>query len=295
MRVMVIVKATKSSEAGEMPSADLLTAMGEYNETLVKAGIMLSGDGLRPSSQGVRVRFSGTERSVIDGPFAETKELIAGYWIWKVKSMEEAIEWVKRCPNPMPEDSEIEIRPFFEIEDFAEADPTGEIRSAEYRLQAQLEAQQLGSPRFENGRAMLIAGFNETYTFESRVNIPKQWCRFAEHLGKVPGQVGTDSFGVCWNFKEGCGFDYLTGVEVSQADNLPAGFSQVNLPAQRYAVFTHQGHVSTIDKAIEAIWNGWLPSSGYEMAESPSFERYTKEFNPQTGMGGIEIWLPIKS
>lgn len=295
MRVMVIVKATKSSEAGEMPSAEMLTAMGQYNEALVKAGIMLSGDGLRPSSQGVRVRFSGTERSVINGPFAETNELVAGYWIWQVKSMEEAIAWVKRCPNPMPEESEIEIRPFYETEDFAEADPTGEIRAAEHRLRDQLEAQQLEPTRLENGRAMLIAGINETYTFESRVNIPNQWRRFVTHLGNIPGQVGTDSFGVCWNFKEGCGFDYLTGIEVSQTDQLPEGFSQVNLPAQRYAVFAHSGHVSTIDNTIEAIWSRWLPSSGYALAAAPSFERYTKDFNPQTGQGGIEIWLPLKS
>ena len=120
MRVMVIVKATKDSEAGVMPSKELLTAMGKYNEELVKAGIMLAGDGLRPSSKGKRVRFSGSKRTVIDGPFAETKELVAGYWIWEVRSMEEAVEWLKRCPNPMPGESEVEIRPFFEAEDFGE-------------------------------------------------------------------------------------------------------------------------------------------------------------------------------
>src|SRR5688572_15148316 len=109
MKVMVIVKATPSSEAGEMPSEELLTAMGNYNQQLVEAGIMLAGEGLQPSSKGARVRFSGKERTVIDGPFAETKELVAGFWMWQVKSLEEAIEWVKRCPNPMPEESEIEI------------------------------------------------------------------------------------------------------------------------------------------------------------------------------------------
>jgi hypothetical protein len=118
MRVMVIVKASAESEAGKMPEGDLLTAMGKYNEELVKAGVMLAGDGLKPSSSGVRVNFSGTKRSVVDGPFAETKELIAGYWLWQVKSMDEAIEWVKRCPNPMEGDSQIEIRPVFELEDF---------------------------------------------------------------------------------------------------------------------------------------------------------------------------------
>jgi hypothetical protein len=113
MRVMVMIKATPESEAGQMPGTELLEAMGRYNEELVKAGIMLGGDGLKPSAQGVRVRFSGKDRTVVDGPFAETKELIAGYWIWQVQSMDEAIEWVRRCPNPMASDSEIEIRPFF--------------------------------------------------------------------------------------------------------------------------------------------------------------------------------------
>ena len=120
MRFMVIVKATKDSEAGVLPSEGLLTAMGKYNEELAKAGIMLAGDGLQPSSKGARVRFSGPKRTVVDGPFAETKEFIAGFWMWKVKSKEEAIEWVKRCPNPMPGDSEIEIRQVFEAEDFGE-------------------------------------------------------------------------------------------------------------------------------------------------------------------------------
>jgi hypothetical protein len=121
MRVMVIVKASKESEAGQMPDAERLTEMGRFNEQLAQAGILLAGDGLKPSSAGVRVRFSGKSRTVIDGPFAETKELIAGYWIWQVRSMEEAIEWVRRCPNPHPSDSEIEIRPVFEMEDFGEA------------------------------------------------------------------------------------------------------------------------------------------------------------------------------
>jgi len=130
MKVMVIVKATNSSEAGEMPSEQLLTEMGKYNEELVNAGIMLAGEGLQPSSKGVRVRFSGAERMVMDGPFAETKELIAGYWLWQVNSMKEAIEWVKRCPNPMPEESEIEIRRIFEAEDFGDA-LTSELQEQE--------------------------------------------------------------------------------------------------------------------------------------------------------------------
>jgi hypothetical protein len=121
MRVMVIVRASKDSEAGVLPDAKLLTEMGKYNEELVKAGILLAGEGLKATSQGVRVRFSGDKRTVIDGPFTETKELIAGFWLWQVKSMEEAIEWVKRCPNPHNEDSDIEIRPVFEAEDFGPA------------------------------------------------------------------------------------------------------------------------------------------------------------------------------
>jgi len=118
MKVMVFVKATKDSEAGVLPTQTLLTEMGKFNEELVKAGIMLAGEGLRPSAQGKRVRFSGRNRTVIDGPFAETKELVAGFWLWQVRSIEEAVEWVKRCPNPMPGDSDIEIRPIYELEDF---------------------------------------------------------------------------------------------------------------------------------------------------------------------------------
>jgi hypothetical protein len=138
MKFMVIVKATKESEAGVMPDEKLLSAMGKYNEELAKAGIMLAGEGLHPSSKGARVRFSGTKRTVIDGPFAETKELIAGFWMWQVKSKEEAIEWVKRCPNPMLTDSEIEIRQVFSAEDFG-AEFTPELRAQEDRIRAEIE------------------------------------------------------------------------------------------------------------------------------------------------------------
>ena len=141
MRFMVIVKATDESEAGELPSTELLEAMGKYNEELVKAGIMLAGEGLHPSSKGARVRFDGSQRSVVDGPFAETKELIAGFWLWEVRSMEEAIEWVKRCPNPMEGPSEIEIRQVFETDDFGES-LTPELREAEDRLRAEIESRQ---------------------------------------------------------------------------------------------------------------------------------------------------------
>lgn len=139
MRFMILIKADKDSEAGVMPDEKLMTEMGRYNEELIKAGIMLAGDGLHPSSKGARVRFSGSKRTVIDGPFAETKELIAGYWLWQVKSREEAIEWVKRCPNPMLGDSEIEIRQVFEMEDFGDA-LTPELREAEERMRAQVES-----------------------------------------------------------------------------------------------------------------------------------------------------------
>ena len=135
MRVMVMVKATKDSEASVMPSAELLAAMGKYNEELVKVGILLAGEGLKPSAQGKRVRFSGAKRSVTDGPFAETKELVAGFWLWQVKSMDEAVEWLKRCPNPMPGDSDVEIRPVLEMEDFG-AELTPDLRATEVRLRA---------------------------------------------------------------------------------------------------------------------------------------------------------------
>ena len=138
MRVMVIVKASKASEAGEMPSEKLLAAMGKYNEELVKAGIMLAGEGLHPTSKGARVRFSGSKRTVIDGPFAESKELIAGFWLWQVRSMEEALEWLKRCPNPHDEETEVEIRPVFEADDFG-AEFTPELRAQEERLRAEAE------------------------------------------------------------------------------------------------------------------------------------------------------------
>jgi len=142
MRVMVIVKATKDSEAGVLPSKELITAMGKYNQELVKAGIMLAGEGLKPSSQGKRVRFSESKRTVIDGPFPETKELIAGYWIWQVRSIEEAVEWLKRCPNPMPGESDVEIRPVFEAADFGE-NFTPQAREQEERLREQIAARKV--------------------------------------------------------------------------------------------------------------------------------------------------------
>ncbi|MDX2212271.1 MAG: YciI family protein [Oculatellaceae cyanobacterium bins.114] len=141
MKVMVFVKATPDSEAGIMPSIELMTEMGQFNEELAKAGILLAAEGFHPSSKGVRVHFSGGDRTVIKGPFTPAQELVAGYWLWQVNSMEEAIDWVKRCPNPMPGDSEIEIRPVFEAEDFGEA-LTPALREQEDRIRAQVETQQ---------------------------------------------------------------------------------------------------------------------------------------------------------
>jgi hypothetical protein len=141
MRFMILVKATNTSESGALPDEKILAEMGKYNEELVKAGVLLAGEGLHPSSKGARVRFSGTKRTVIDGPFAETKELVAGFWLFQVKSKEEAIEWVKRCPNPHNEDSEIEIRQVFEAADFAPVDPTGELMAKEEELRARIGSQ----------------------------------------------------------------------------------------------------------------------------------------------------------
>jgi hypothetical protein len=141
MRVMVIVKATKNSEAGILPSEKLLAEMGKFNEELLKSGILLVGEGLHPSSKGKRVTFAGGKRAVIDGPFAETKELVAGFWLWQVKSMDEALEWVKRCPDPMPgEEAVIEIRPLFEADDFAASDPSGKLRQKEADLRKRVES-----------------------------------------------------------------------------------------------------------------------------------------------------------
>jgi hypothetical protein len=138
MRVMVMVKANEDSEAGALPSTELLTEMGKYNEELVKAGIMLDGEGLHPSSKGVRIQFSGDQRNVVDGPFTETKELIAGYWVWQVRDMDEAIEWAKRCPNPTGVESALELRPVFELDDFGD-NVTPEVRERDERLRSEIE------------------------------------------------------------------------------------------------------------------------------------------------------------
>jgi AraC family transcriptional regulator len=292
MRVLVIVKASKDSEAGAMPSQQLLADMGKFNEELVKAGIMLAGEGLHPSSKGVRVGFHGKQRTVIDGPFAETKELVAGFWIWKVKSMDEAIAWLKRCPNPHDEECEVEIRPIFSAEDFAPA-----MSPALTEQEASLRAQTLGlgAVRFETDGGHVVAGLNHTYDAQSRANIPAQWGEFAPHIGKVPGQIGSTAYGVVWNNKPNCVFDYLCGVEVNAAAKLPANFTRVSLAAGRYAVLTHEGHVSTLPGTIDKIWSQWAPDSGLKIAKAPCFERYTEKFNPKAGVGPVEIWAPLEA
>jgi predicted transcriptional regulator YdeE len=295
MKVMVIVKATKDSETGALPSEELLRDMGAFNEALVKAGIMLAGEGLYPSSQGARVRFSGKDRSVINGPFAETKELVAGYWLWQVKSMEDAIEWVKRCPNPMLTDSEIEIRRVYAAEDFAAVDPNGEVRAREERLTQEMESYRLDPPRFEQGKELIIAGLNRHYTQETRAQIPELWMKFAPSLGKIPTQKGASTYGVCHGEDNKGGFDYMAGVEVQSTSNLPSGFTHLKIPAHRYAVFNHSKHVSELPKTLDAIYCKWLPNSGLAAANAPFFERYTEEFCPDKGMGGIEIWVPLKA
>jgi predicted transcriptional regulator YdeE len=287
-----MVKATPSSEAGKMPTEQLIADMTQYNEELMMAGIMKAGEGLKPTSQAVRVRFSGKDRTVIDGPFAETKELVAGYWIWEVKSMEEAIEWVKRCPNPMEEDSDIDIRPIYGAEDFGE-EFTPQLREQEAALRATLLG--LGPVRFEQSEGRRIAGDSKRYNKETMEKIPEQWHEFSANFGKIPGQIGTDAFGVSYNTSPECEFDYLTGVQVGEGAQIPSGFSSVDLPASRYAVFTHNAPVSEMPKAFETIWSEWVPECGLPVSRGACFEKYSEEFNPNTGMGGMEIWIPLES
>lgn len=291
MKVMVIVKATKASEAGVMPDEKLLADMGNYNEQLSKAGILISMEGLHPSSKGVRVRFSGTNRVVTDGPFTETNELIAGYWLWRVSSMAEAIDWVKRCPNPMTIDSDIEIREVFEADNFGEVF-TPELREQEAAVRAQTLG--LGPVKFENGRELLIAGLKQSYMFVSRDSIPSQWQRFLPHLSEIPGRIGDSSFGVCSSYRQDHGFDYMSGVEVSESVALPNGLTTLRIPAARYAVFNHCENVSTIAKTIDTICQQWLPESGLKPEAAPCIEHYRGDFNTKTGTGGIEIWIPIQ-
>jgi AraC family transcriptional regulator len=153
----------------------------------------------------------------------------------------------------------------------------------------------LPQPRFEDGKLLLIAGPGERYTFETAQGIPAQWQRFAPHIGNLPGQVGRFTYGVCVNSDDAGNFEYIAGVEVASFDGLPAELSRVRIPAQRYAVFSHRDHISTIRSSFYTIWNKWLPESGHGIADAPNFERYGEAFDPRRGTGGVEIWLPLKS
>jgi AraC family transcriptional regulator len=152
----------------------------------------------------------------------------------------------------------------------------------------------LAPPRFEDGKPLLIAGLNERYNREASLGIPAQWQRFNEYFGKVPGQIGNIAYGVCYNADDSGNFDYLCGVEVSDFSSVPAELNRVRVPAQHYAVFTHREHIASIRRTWNTIWNAWLPNSGHTPADAPNFERYSEQFNPVTGMGGLEIWLPLK-
>ena len=153
----------------------------------------------------------------------------------------------------------------------------------------------LEPPRFEDGRPLLIAGLRERYNFESSRAIPAQWQRFGPHFGHVQGQVGEIAYGVCCNSDEVGNFDYICGVEVTDFSDLPAELTRLRVPAQRYAVFFHRDHISTIRRTFSTIFNKWLPESGYEAADAPEFERYGKEFDPATGLGGLEVWIPLRA
>jgi predicted transcriptional regulator YdeE len=267
--------------------------MAAYHEELAKAGALLDASGLQPSSKGWRIKYSGGTRTIVDGPFAETKELIAGYTLIKVKTRDEAVDWARRFPNPHLEDGEIEIRQLYELEDFAQVEAIDRFRELDAGRRAVALGLQL--PRFEDGKALRIAGLNQAYTMENRTQIPLQWQRFVPHIGKIAGQVQGYAYGVCWNDKMGFNFDYLTGVEVPVVGELPEGFTTLDLKPQRYAVFAHQGHISNLVNTIETIWMKWVPDSGLKAARAPCFERYTPEFDPHQGIGGIELWIPVEA
>lgn len=192
MKVMVIVKATASSEAGDMPTQELLAAMGDFNSELVKAGIMESGDGLKPSSEGYRVHFNGTKREVIKGPFVETNELVAGYWVWNVSSMEEALAWVEKCPNPMEEESDIEVRPFYSAEDFADIDTSGEISAQEETLQHKIAMQKatLNNYLFFSGRCEEALTYYEQHV-GAKIGLKM---RFSESPDPIPDGMVPPNF-----------------------------------------------------------------------------------------------------
>jgi hypothetical protein len=203
-------------------------------------------DGLRPSFHGARVRFSGRSRIVSDGPFVETMELIAGFWMWRETSLAEAIEWAERRPNPMPEDFDIEIWPVFEV--FGEA-ITPELREQDAAVRAQ--ALGLLASTFQQGSDPLIAGLTASYGRDARAKIPQEWQRLVPYLGKVPSQVGDDAYGVCLASDPDCRFEYLAEAVVSSPDRLPEGFKTVKVDVRRFAGFTHAEHVSSLPATID--------------------------------------------
>jgi predicted transcriptional regulator YdeE len=205
--------------------------------------------------------------------------------------MEEAVDWLKRCPNPHDEPGEVEIRQVFSADDFA-SEMTPEMREHEASIRAQTLG--LGAVRFEAGRERLVAGFNNSYDMNTGSNIPALWARFAPHIGKVPGQIGAATYGVSWNMQPGGKFDYLAGTEVSADTKLPADFTRVTLPAGRYAVLTHEGHVSLLPQTFDKIFSQWLPDAGLKTVKAPCFERYTEKFNPKTVTGPVEIWVALE-
>lgn len=290
MKVMVMVKATPSSEAGVMPSEELIQAMTKFNEDLVEAGILLGGDGLKPSKEAVRIRFSGDKRTQMDGPFADTKELVAGYWLWQVESMDEAIAWVKKCPNPMLEDSDIDIRPIIEFEDFGEAF-TPELQEKEAALLAQ--TLELPKPSFEDSDALTLIGIEKYYSYSARGQIGQQWEEFLKiREAHSAIQANVLCYGVCTNTSEN-GFYYLSGMQLAPGAEPPEEFALIKLMPARYAVFKHEQHISSIAQTMDIIWSKWVINCGLKIAQAPCFERYTENFDPITGYGGTEVWIPL--
>ncbi len=287
-----MVKATAESEAGVMPSEQLLTDMGNYNQQLIDAGIMQGGEGLRPSLDGVRIRFRESDRTVVNGPFSETRELIAGFWIWRVQSMDEAIAWVKRCPNPMEGESWIEIRTIFEADDFGDAF-TPAAREQEARQRGVILG--LAPLRLETRGPLPVVGLSGRFGSDAFEDLSELWQRFAPQIGQVPGQVGTTAYGVSWNFSTDGQFDHLAGVELAANSPLPAGLEQVTVPAGTFVVFPYPGHISALPATWRTIWSDWFPASGYQPTHGSCVEQYSSEFNPATGTGGIELWIPIQT
>jgi uncharacterized protein (TIGR02246 family) len=245
MKVIVFVKATTSSEAGEMPSEQLLADMGKYNEKLVAAGIMKAGEGLKPSSAGSRVRFSGKDRIVTDGPFAETKELVAGFWIWEVRSMQEAIDWVKRCPNPMIEESDIEIRPCFGIEDFAEVNPTGELIEKEKELYSTIENMSADEAEIRH----IMHEWSRALEAKDAAGLVKDYAPDAVLYDAIPPYktVGADNIRQVW---ENC-LPYFP-------DQFKSEHSDIQIHVAGDTAFAHCMHHFISTPADDPIGQNWL-------------------------------------